>query len=110
MTDDKASKKLVPDHLENVFVDLLDALSAVKQLSEISCLDADEEVLIKKALSTLVHNQDMERCSFFKLVDNDRLVNVAGLSYLEAVDDTDFFATPQEFKVGEAGQSGLKKG
>ncbi len=101
MTDDKTSKKLAHDHLENVFVDLLDALSAVKQLSEISCLDSDEEVLIKKALSTLVHNQDMERCSFFKLVDNDRLVNVAGLSYLEAVDDADFFATPQEFTVGE---------
>jgi len=101
MTDNKAAEKLAHDHLENVFVDLLDVLSAVKQLSELSCLDSDEEVLIKKALSTLVYNQDMERCSFFKLVDNDRLVNVAGLSYLEAMDDVEFFATPQEFKIGE---------
>ncbi len=100
---DNAFDDVPKDGLENVFVDLLSALSSIKELSVLGCQHDDEESLIKHALAALVHNQDMERCSFFKLVDDDRLVNVTGLSYLETIDDEEYEAStqPQEFKVGE---------
>jgi diguanylate cyclase (GGDEF)-like protein len=100
---DDAFEDLPDEGLANVFVDLLSALSSIKELSEIGCQQEDEESLIKHALEALVHNQDMERCSFFKLVEDDRLVNVTGLSYLETIDDEEYEtpARPQEFRVGE---------
>lgn len=100
---DDAFDEVPKDGLENAFVDLLSALSAIKELSTIGCQSDDEESLIRHALEALVHNQDMERCSFFKLVDDDRLVNVTGLSYLETIDDEEYEAgaRPLEFKIGE---------
>ncbi len=104
MTEQNDAFEEVPENgLENAFVDLLSALSAIKELAGIGCRQGDEESLIKHALAALVHNQDMERCSFFKLIDNERLVNVTGLSYRETIDDEDHEVRtlPQEFKVGE---------
>ena len=87
--------------MENILIDLLDALSAVKELSEINCMAENEEQLIRHALDALVRNQDMERCSFFKLMADGRLVNVTGLSYEETMEDEELSVSPQQFKIGE---------
>ncbi len=88
--------------VQDLIIDLVNALSAVKSLSEISCEMADEKTLIRQALSGLLRNQDMERCSFFILNSDGMLSNVTGLSIVELPDHSHgWSATPLEFKVGE---------
>ncbi len=101
MTAETSLEKNNDNKMQDIFVDLLNSLSAVKELSELDCQAGNEELLIKRALGTLIHNQDMERCSFFRLVDGNVLINVTGLSYFETLDDADFTDNPQRFKVGE---------
>ena len=88
--------------VQDLIIDLVNALSAVKSLSEISCEMADEKTLIRQALSGLLRNQDMERCSFFIVDSNGLLSNVTGLSVVELPDSTcNWSGTPMQFKVGE---------
>ena len=67
--------------LNRHIVNLLDSLSAIHGLTEISLGDADEPHLIKQALEALISNQDMERCSIFLLDEDGTLSNAAGLDW-----------------------------
>jgi len=88
--------------VQDLIIDLVSALSAVKSLSEISCEMADEKTLIRQALSGLLRNQDMERCSFFIVDSNGLLSNVTGLSVGELPESTHGWSgRSMQFKVGE---------
>ena len=93
--------ELAAHGMQDIVVTLLDSLSAVKQLSEISCHADDEKSLIKQALTTLIQNQDMERCSFFMLGEDGLLINVTGLSIAELGDDQKWQVRPTTFRRGE---------
>jgi len=88
--------------MQDLIIDLVNALSAVKTLTEISCDIVDEKTLIRQALSGLLANQDMERCSFFGVDSEGMLSNVTGLSIIELSDfDHDPGAKPKKFRLGE---------
>ncbi|NOQ76834.1 MAG: diguanylate cyclase [Methylococcaceae bacterium] len=98
------------DGLEDIIVELLSSLSAIKDLSELNCQAGSEKELITNALSVLIQNQDMERCSFFLLNDLGFLVNLTGLSVMESPDATRKQYKTSQFKVGEGiiGTAALK--
>ena len=88
--------------IQDLIVDLINALSAVKSLSEVSCEIADEKTVIRHALSGLLSNQDMERCSFFVVDSDGMLSNVTGLSIDDSPDEN--ISLPEKtmhFKRGE---------
>jgi diguanylate cyclase (GGDEF)-like protein len=87
--------------IHDIIVDLLNSLSALRGLSELDSQAANEKDLVANALSVLMQNQDMERCSFFILEDNEYLVNVTGLSLEENVNAQKLTYQPIKFKVGE---------
>ncbi len=98
------ASNLIPNdaiNLDYIFVDLLNSLSAIKQLSELDCQVGSEEELLKSALTILIQNQDMDRCSFFLLNPENELVNVTGLSFSETQQDLFDNFKPQKFKIGE---------
>jgi len=64
-------------------VNLLDSLSALSELAQLSIHDMDEPGLLKQALAALMANQDMERCSIFLLDQENMLTNAAGLDWEE---------------------------
>lgn len=64
--------------LNRHIVNLLDSLSALYGVTEISVGSIDEEELLKEALEALMQNQDMERCSIFLLDEQNVLHNAAG--------------------------------
>jgi diguanylate cyclase (GGDEF)-like protein len=101
--------------LNNSYLRMVDSLSALRALSAISVQHCSDRELLDKALSVLVANQDLERCSIF-LLQGDRLVNVAGMDW------SDFIRVSQQsivapknrqqtrvFKLGEGlvGQAAL---
>lgn len=89
-------------NVQDLIVDLVNALSAVKSLSEISCEMADEKVVIRLALSCLLSNQDIERCSFFIADDAGLLSNVTGISVVEQADgDIAISHETMSFRTGE---------
>ena len=107
----KKQEKIDHTRLQDFFVDLLSSLSAVKDLSELTCQTGNEKELIKNALIVLIQNQDMERCSFFLLNEQQLLVNLTGLSATDLADVSHQDYTPLQFKIGEgvigiAAQSG----
>lgn len=87
--------------MQDLIVDLLNSLSVVKKLSEISCQVEDEKILIRQALTSLIQNQDMERCSFFMLDSEALLTNVTGLSVADLTDSHAWVNKPLQFKIGE---------
>lgn len=87
--------------IQDVLVDLFNSLSAVRELSELNCQVTDEKKLIKNALAALIHNQDMERCSFFLLNDQGYLVNLTGASCNEIIHESHADYKSLQFKVGE---------
>lgn len=86
---------------QDLIIDLLNSLSAVKSLSEIDCEIADEKTLIRQALASLIQNQDMERCSFFAIDQEGMLSNVTGLSVAELADMSRLSGKSLRFHVGE---------
>ena len=88
-------------NIQDIIVDLLNSLSAVKELSELNYQTGNEKELIFKALSILIQNQDMERCSFFVLDEQQNLVNLTGLSSREFSGTERINRTPLKFKIGE---------
>lgn len=91
-------KAATPD----LIVDLLNALSAIKALSELSCELTDDKTLIRKALSGLLSNQDMERCSFFIIDAHGMLTNVTGLSVVDnPLDENTPHSATMTFKLGD---------
>lgn len=101
--DKKELNKLLDKFgIEDVFFDLINSLSAVKGLSEIDSNASDEKALVAKALDVLIDNQDIERCSFYLLDEEQYLVNVTGLSSDEhAAGKLLAKYNPSKFKVGE---------
>ncbi len=87
--------------IQDIIVDLFNSLSAVRELSELNYHAVTEKELIKNALSALIHNQDMERCSFFLLDEQDNLVNVTGLSSSDAMTNSEQDYRARQFKIGE---------
>lgn len=89
-------------NVQDLIVDLVNALSAVRSLSEISCEMADEKAVIRLALSCLLSNQDIEKCSFFILDDSGLLSNVTGVSVGDRVESDPVFSQPtMSFRMGE---------
>jgi signal transduction histidine kinase len=73
--------------LNRHIVNLLDSLSALHGLTEISLSGIDETQLLKAALEALMSNQDMERCSIFLLNDDGTLTNGAGMDWDDMLRD-----------------------
>ncbi|MEN6628054.1 MAG: GAF domain-containing protein, partial [Sulfuricella sp.] len=73
--------------LNRHIVNLLDSLSAIHGLTEISIRDVSESQLLKLALEALMSNQDMERCSIFLLDEHGTLSNAAGLDWDDMLRD-----------------------
>lgn len=73
--------------LNRHIVNLLDSLSAIHGLTEISIRDVSESQLLKLALEALMSNQDMERCSIFLLGEDGVLSNAAGLDWDDMLRD-----------------------
>lgn len=89
-------------NVQDLIVDLVNALSAVRSLSEISCEMADEKAVIRLALSCLLSNQDIEKCSFFILDDRGLLSNVTGVSVGDRIESDPVFSQPtMSFQIGE---------
>lgn len=63
-------------------VNLLDSLSALSALGNLSTREGDEQRLLKQALAALMSNQDMERCSVFLFDEADEVLTcAAGLDW-----------------------------
>jgi PAS domain S-box-containing protein len=99
-------------------VNLLDSLSALSALGNLTVNQGDERLLLKEALAALMSNQDMERCSVFLFDDEEELLTcAAGLDWNEMLDEAaDAPAMPQrttrhfrrgEGVVGEAAARGV---
>lgn len=88
--------------VQDLILDLVSALSALKSLTEINCEIADEKLVIRRALSGLLQNQDMERCSFFIVDSNEMLTNVTGLSIVDVAEDqASWSRKAMKFRMGE---------
>jgi diguanylate cyclase (GGDEF)-like protein len=57
--------------LQDHFFSLVDSLSAVRKLSQITIDGVDEQTLLRQALEALMENQDMGFCSIFLLRDGE---------------------------------------
>jgi len=88
-------------NIQDIIVDFVSSLSAVKELSELNHQAGNEKELVFKALSILIQNQDMERCSFFMLDEQQNLVNLTGLSSREFSGTKRINRTPLKFKIGK---------
>lgn len=87
--------------MQDIIVDLLNSLSALRGLSELDYQSGNEKELIRHALSVLIKNQDMERCSFFYLNEQKYLVNLTGLSTSDSTSESKIDYIPLQFKLGE---------
>jgi diguanylate cyclase (GGDEF)-like protein len=88
--------------VQDLIIDLVNALSAVKSLSEINCEIADEKTVIRQALAGLLRNQDMERCSFFVFDADGLLKNVTGLSVEDVLESAPSWTVKSmSFRLGE---------
>ncbi|MCW8826796.1 MAG: diguanylate cyclase [Gammaproteobacteria bacterium] len=86
--------------LNRHIVNLLDSLSALYGVTEISISEIGEKELLKKALESLMQNQDMERCSIFLLDDNNLLYNAAGRDWDDLL--AEFTRTPAKSPAPQA--------
>ncbi|MBA3032841.1 MAG: diguanylate cyclase [Gammaproteobacteria bacterium] len=68
-------------------VNLLDSLSALTELAQLSIHDMDEASLLKQALAALMANQDMERCSIYLPDPDGNPQCIAGLDWDEMLRD-----------------------
>lgn len=87
--------------IQDIIIDLFNALSVVRELSELDCQANNEKKLIKNALAALIQNQDMERCSFFLLNEQGSLINLTGIGTNDSSEDVQDSYKPLEFKMGE---------
>jgi diguanylate cyclase (GGDEF)-like protein len=90
--------------LKDRLVDSIESLSSLSALTDMDIQERTEEGVLRGALTVLMANQDMQRCSIF-LIQGDELLNAAGLSWSEqnAVSSQPPVApvTTHRFKVGE---------
>ncbi len=88
--------------LNSSFLKLLDALSALRELSAIPVHEQSDRQLLDTVLQVLMSNQELERCSVF-LMEDGELVNAAGLGWGDLVcnDGSGESCVPITFKPGE---------
>ncbi|MDD5578125.1 MAG: sensor domain-containing diguanylate cyclase [Methylobacter sp.] len=101
MQKDEIEGNISQFNFQDILVELLNSLSAVRALSELNPQAGDEKELISKALSVLIQNQDMERCSFFILDEDQNLVNLTGLSSSEHFGTERIKQISLRFKIGQ---------
>lgn len=70
--------------LNDSFLNLIDSLSALRNLSSMAAHGQEDGRLLRGALDILMQYQDLERCSIY-LLQGGQLVNVAGLDWMEMV-------------------------
>lgn len=68
--------------MTGIFEKLLESLSTLSSLGAIELPQEKEASLLRQALAALLEHYGVERCSVF-LLDNDQLVNAAGLDWQE---------------------------
>lgn len=68
--------------MTGIFEKLLESLSTLRGLSAIELPQEREDALLRQALSALLEHYGIERCSVF-LLEQDRLINAAGLDWQE---------------------------
>ena len=91
--------------LTDNYLSLIDALSAIRQLSEVDLDRVSEAQLLEQALGALIRHQDLEHCSLF-LLEEGQLKCAAGtgmsqqLSSLSSRVRTDF-GEGMQFSPGE---------
>ena len=81
--------------LNRHIVNLLDMLSALYGVTEISIRYISEAELLKQALEALMQNQDMERCSIFLLDQHHVLYNAAGRDWNDLLSEFTHVTRPQ---------------
>ena len=86
-------------------VNLLDSLSALAELAQLSINDMSEAALLKQALGALMANQDMERCSIYLPGPAGTPVCVAGLDWDEMLRGVTGAGTPAAKPQASAAQS-----
>ena len=91
--------------LRDSYLSLVDALSAIRQLSDIDLENLPEKIFLQQALNVLVKHQDLEHCSVF-LVEEAQLYCAAGAGLHEQIrslDRTRKFDVPvtMRFSLGE---------
>ncbi|MHB1397819.1 MAG: sensor domain-containing diguanylate cyclase [Trichloromonadaceae bacterium] len=68
--------------MTGIFEKLLESLSTLRGLSSIELPQEQEDALLRQALTALLEHYGIERCSVF-LLEQDRLINAAGLDWQE---------------------------
>lgn len=68
--------------MTGIFEKLLESLSTLSGLSAIELPQAQEDTLLRQALTSLLEHYGIERCSVF-LLKEDQLINAAGLDWQE---------------------------
>ncbi len=88
--------------LRQHFMTLLDSLSGLQSLASIDNITTNENEIFLSALSSLIKNQDLERCSIFLLEDNI-LKCQTGMDWKQHadLDHTKRSFKPHTFKCGE---------
>ncbi|MCO6414092.1 MAG: diguanylate cyclase [Thiogranum sp.] len=90
--------------LKSRLVDSIESLSSLTALTEIDVEDWSEEAVLRSALNVLMANQDMQRCSIFRVEENE-LLNAVGLDWSEhnaaGSEKPLASAATHRFKVGE---------
>ncbi|MGR9100061.1 MAG: diguanylate cyclase [Gammaproteobacteria bacterium] len=101
MTLENPKDQIQQADFHDFFVDLLGSLAIVRELSELDCYSLDENQLLNDALTILMQNYDIERCSFFLYTDEGNLQNAVGISCDEALGLDVFHGKSLTFKIGE---------
>ncbi len=101
--------------LNSSYLKLIDSLSALRALSSIAIQSSSDQDLLDHALTVLVANQDMERCSIYLLHDGI-LTITAGMDWADLISvaqgaERTSYQQTTEFQLGEgivglAAQSG----
>lgn len=101
--------------LNSSYLKLVDSLSALRALSSIAIQSSSDQDLLTQALSVLVENQDMERCSIYLLRDGILTIS-AGMDWEDLISiargsERESYDRNTEFRLGEgivglAAQSG----
>jgi diguanylate cyclase (GGDEF)-like protein/PAS domain S-box-containing protein len=91
--DDRHLANLSLDYNRQI-INLIDSLSALAELAQLSIHAMDEPTLLREALAALMSNQDMERSSIFLLDTQGTLAYAAGLDWHAMLRDIGAGAAP----------------
>lgn len=80
-----SNMNLAAENLGHSFMLLLQALSGIRGMTEVSIQDKDESVLLDDVLDVMAENLDFERCSIFLQNEDANLTCVAGTVWEDRV-------------------------